>query len=119
MHYAKIDFLIALHFQSRIVWILRQLESPNFLQKLEELEDLQNNHNKILQNSRSCFYAAQGIVVLVIFETTVNAARAVKFFSEKKNVALIAKKLQSASEYRKICVRLRSVNCITYVRGLK
>ena len=46
MDYAKIDFSIAMRFQSRIFWKLHQLESRNFLQKLWELKDLQYNNNK-------------------------------------------------------------------------
>ena len=52
-----------------------------------------------LHNSERWFYAAQGIVVLVIFETAINAASMEKFFLKK------AKKLQSASEYRKVCMQ--------------
>ena len=48
------------------------------------------------------------MVVLVMFETAVNAASVGKFFSE--SVAICAKKLQSASEHRKNRVRL-GVNC--------
>ena len=52
-----------------------------------------------LQNSERWFYAAQGVVVLVIFETAINAASMENIFLKK------AKKLQSASEYRKVCMQ--------------
>ena len=46
IHYAKIDFLIVMHFQLRIFLKLHQLESRIFLQKLQKLTHLENNHNK-------------------------------------------------------------------------
>ena len=37
------------------------------------------------RDSRRCLHATQGIVVLVIFETAVNAASMGKFFSKKRS----------------------------------
>ena len=74
----------------------------------------QNNYNKktakfLRLSSCSAGHRPSGTCNLVIFEKSVNTASVEKIFSE--NVALGAKKLLSASEYRKICVRLRSVDC--------
>ena len=62
MHYAKFDHLIltisivTLRFVASTFLIANILETtparkPKLLQKLKELKDLQNNHNKKLQNS--------------------------------------------------------------------
>ena len=87
-----------MHFQSQIFWKQHKLETGNFLQKLNEPKDLQNNHNKKLQNSCCYLHVAQSIVVLMIFETAINMTNVRKFSSEK-NVAFCARKWQSASEY--------------------
>ena len=88
-----------MHFQSQMFGKLTSARKLKFFAK-----------TKKLRNSGHCLYAAQGIVVLVIFETAVNATIK-ENFSRKKNAAICAKTLLSSSEYQKICVRLRSVNC--------
>ena len=81
----------------------------------EELKYFQHNHNqkKQQQKTRKILddVLTQRSVILVISETAVNTARVGNFFLEEKNGAFCAKKLLIASEYRKICLQLESVNC--------
>ena len=53
-------------------------------------------------------------VGLVISETAVNVISVGKYFLEKNGSILL-----NASEYQKICKRLRSVNCDLYVFTIK
>ena len=76
---------------------------PNFFAKVIGAK-IQNNHNNNIAKFLTFSLCSTGFVFM-IFETAVNAESVENFFSE--NVALCAKKLQSASEYRKICVRLK------------